>query len=418
MIPLRRSIWLGVAIALPLAACNSPRHLEPFADYAPVQQLSVSTDVIDPANPAFDDFLGHGWERRAEGAVAADGRAIDDRWASFRFYVAMEGAATLEIEANPGPIDPPGEQVLSLEVNDRHMGRVTLERGWSTYTIPLPADGLESGWNRAELRFRRLARPPGRPDLRRLAGRVRRLRLRSALNRPVWTDRPPAIRAVSESADAGRIEMPTDSIVDVYVELGPNAQLVGAVDAIPAEGAPRSARLRAAVELLDAEGRSQTLFERAFASQGEDEGERFEIDLDRWKDSIVRFRLRSWGDANGVIRWHDLGVEAPGSAGTVSVDRSGRLRSPPRSGRLGRPNVVVILVDAGRADAFDGAVPIGRPRRSRAWLRTARDSRRPGRRRAGPVRAFRAWRRGGTPKRPAPTTGARRFRCPCRRSPS
>ena len=52
MTPLRWSTWLGAALVLALAACNSPQRVEPFTDYVPAQQLSVSTDVIDPVDPA------------------------------------------------------------------------------------------------------------------------------------------------------------------------------------------------------------------------------------------------------------------------------------------------------------------------------------------------------------------------------
>ena len=356
ILPLGTSLFLAVV----LAACNSPRRVEPFADYVSIQQFSVSTDVIYPASPAFDDFLAHGWERRAEESTVTDGRAIVDQWASFRFYVAIAGSVTLEIEANPEPVAPAAAQVLSLLVNDSRVGRVTLQPGWSTYAIPVPADTLEIGWNRAELRFSRTARPSGRQDqgadLRPRAGRIRRLLLRSSLHRPLWADRPPTMRATSETHEFVRIEMPTDSILDVYLELQPNAWLVGSIDAVPADRAPPSAGLHAAVELLDEQGRSQTLIERAFESEGE-ESERFRIDLDRWKNSIVRFRLRSWGEVNGIIRWHNVGVEAPAHEGDPAADLSGQLLSPPRSGRLGRPHVVVVLVDTGRADAFDGSRP-------------------------------------------------------------
>ncbi|MDP6605532.1 MAG: sulfatase [Dehalococcoidia bacterium] len=345
-----------------LAACNSPRRVEPFADYVPVQQFSVSTDVIDPASPTSDDFLGRGWAPRAETSAATDGRAIDDSWASFRFYVATAGAARLEIEVGPDPAVPPQEQVLRLEVNDRRVGRVTLEPGWNTYALRMPARALEIGWNRAELRFRRTAPPAGQQlegaDRRRPAGHVRRLRVRSSLDRPLWSDRPPVIRATSEAPESARIEMPADSLFDVYMELPPQARLVGSIDAVAVDRSPGAASLRAAVELLDEAGRTETLIERSFEGEGDNTGpERFQIDLDRWQDSIVRFRLRSWGNANGIIQWRDVSIEAPGSDDNATADRSGQLLSPPRSGRLGRPHVVVVLVDTGRADAFDGSRP-------------------------------------------------------------
>jgi hypothetical protein len=148
--------------------------------------------------------------------------------------VATGGAGTLEIEANSGR-GASVRQGLSLEVNDRRVGRVTLEPGWNTYAIPLPARALEIGWNRAELRFRRRATPSGGQGqgakLRSPAGRVRRLRLRSSLDRPLWSDRPPAIRATSEIPESERIEMPADSILDVYLEVPPEARLVGSIDA-------------------------------------------------------------------------------------------------------------------------------------------------------------------------------------------
>lgn len=331
-----------------------------FADYVPIQQSSISTDVIYPSIPAFENFLGRGWEPVPEEQSRANGRSIIDRWASFQFYVAVAGPITLEIEGMAAPAAFGREQTLDLQINDRRAGVVTLKPGWSTSAVTVPADALQIGWNRAELHAGRVAKIAGTQsqpiDRRTHAPRIRSLLLRTRLDRPVWAARPEI--HLTEDADSVRIEMPTDSILDAYVEVGDSARLTGSLEAVGAQGPLRPGTLNAAIDLLDAQGNSRTLVERTFSAGWWRWGsERFTIRLDQWKQSIVRFRLRSWGSANGVIRWHDVGVEAPGPGADPAARLSGQFLAPPRSGRLGRPHVVIVLVDSGRADAFDGSRP-------------------------------------------------------------
>jgi arylsulfatase A-like enzyme len=343
---------LFVAASLLVAACGSSRRVVEFSDYVPLQDRSVGTDHILPGSPKFTELLGRGWEPLATHQVAANGRIIDNEWATFRFYVAVPGPAVLEIEG-AAPAAPAQAGSLVLRVNERRAGRAQLAPGWRTYTIPLPADAIQIGWNRGELRVSRdggdeTADTGPRP----VTAQIRRLRVRTEFDRPVWTDRPSAIRVTAGESGPARIEMPADSVMDVYAEFGADARLVGSVEAVPTRGGAREATLNAAVDLLDADGRTHTLFERAYGTAGP-ASDRIRIDLERWKDSAVRFRLRAWGAANGIVRWQGVGVEMPGR--DPSTRLSGQLVTPPRSGRLGRPHVVIVLVDSGRADAFDGS---------------------------------------------------------------
>lgn len=346
--------------AVLFAACSPSRRVAEFSDYVPIQQASISTDVIYPSVPAFENFLGRGWEGSAEDESRANGRRIIDRWASFRFYVAVAGPITLEIEGMAAPAALGREQTLNVKINDRLAGVAKLKPGWSTSAVTLPADTVQIGWNRAELHAGRVAKAEGtesqHTDRRSEAPRIRSLLLRTRLDRPVWAARPEI--HLTEDSDAVRIEMPTDSNLDAYVEIGDNARLTGSVDALGSQGPLRPGTLNAAIDLLDGQGTSRTLIERTFAAPWWRWGsERFAIRLDEWKQSIVRFRFRSWGKANGVIRWRGVGIEAPGPDANPNARLAGHLLAPPRSGRLGHPHVIVVLVDSGRADAFDGSRP-------------------------------------------------------------
>ena len=348
-----------LAVVVSLSACGSPPPIiDAFSEYVPLQARSVSTDIIYPSLLEFDALLGRGWEPLDTEQPVDQGRWIDGRIASFRFYAALEDAVTLELEGSilPRPRRPP--QILSVRLNDQPVGETTTTPGWHTYEIALPEESLRQGWNRIELLFQQVRRLNDDSPRRMVAANIRRLRLISPFDRPVWADRPDEI-LVREAEDEARvvIDMPTDSVLDTYLELEEGMSLTGAVDPTFAE--PAGTRdIWAAIEVLDASGEEHTIFQRAYDSVSGDR-EHLEIDLSRWANQLVRIRLRSWGRSNGVVRWHGLGL-ARRSGGTA-VRQSDDLLAPPRSGRLAGRDVIFVILDAARADAFEEGYGLATP---------------------------------------------------------
>ena len=83
----------------------------------------------------------------------------------------------------------------------------------------------------------------------------------------------------------------------------------------------------------------------------------FELDLRPWDNQPVQLQFRCWGRANGTVRWSDVTLSTLPDPSVSEFTQPGHLAIPPRSGRLGRPNIIVIMLDAARADAFNERVP-------------------------------------------------------------
>jgi arylsulfatase A-like enzyme len=132
---------------------------------------------------------------------------------------------------------------------------------------------------------------------------------------------------------------------------GTDARLTGAVDADFQEREPGTIRV-----VVDALGpRETTEIWSANLSPGSPRAE-VSADLSSWANQVVGLRLRVFGDTNGVVSWESLGA-------TASTTRDGsapppyEIVAPPVSGALNRPDVFLIILDAARADRFDG--PLG-----------------------------------------------------------
>ena len=200
------------------------------------------------------------------------------------------------------------------------------------------------------------------------------------------TERSPTNDSDPRSNLLARLVMPTDSLLDLAFEVPDGARLLGRLIPRPAgesvsdvdEVAPRAAGGSAAgdagaagesrsgaagedgqvyvvIELTDEQGSVETLYEQELASRSfrADPGAAHELDvrLGNWAGEPVRLRLRVWGSVNAEVLWEDLWLTCRCEKPSVEIDYSD-LRRSPVSGRLGRPDVFVIVLDAARADAF------------------------------------------------------------------
>jgi arylsulfatase len=185
------------------------------------------------------------------------------------------------------------------------------------------------------------------------------------LNRPLWPDRPAGIGLgdAGEPPSGAVIEMPTDSFMDIIVRPAEGQQLVGSAAVSLAESG-RPAGVWTTIELLDSAGVSREIFRTVFTADSSTE-EALQADLSEWVGELVQIRVRTWGDANAIVHWNGLGLSAQsaveqeaeaherGGAGE-SAER-GRLLRRAANGERETPDIIIILLDAARADVFSGA---------------------------------------------------------------
>jgi len=332
-----------------------------FADFVPFGQGGVSTDIVLPPTGGSDPLLGEGWAPWSEEAVDR-GLWVYGHDAEFRFFATRTDDQTLLLEAQA--FSPPGapSQMLTVALNGEVIRELPLEPDLEAYEIYLPGSVVIEGWNQVRMEFRHALRPSeileGSRDTRPLAARIRGISIRSSLNRPLWPERPAEVR-VSNDGDLRAnaiIEMPTDSVMEVLIEPLEGQQLVGSVN-IFLVGSGGSAEIHTTIDLLDHKGETTELFRTRFDSKL-DSPVVLRADLSEWIGELVQVRVRSWGNTNAFVEWKGLGLSAPTAAerdsGTSEATGRGRLLRP--AGRDGRerPDVIVIMLDAARADAFWG----------------------------------------------------------------
>ena len=317
-----------------LAACTGagPETGPPLriADLVPVAERGVRTGLVLP--PAGEWLLGEGWEQATPGPVGPRGLWVEGRRATFRFHVAEPGEAVLE--ARVLSLAPPGEDpFVEVDVGRSFALRAPLPRDWETVELPLPAHLVRVGWNEVTLRFGHAVRPidldPGLADTRRLSARFREIRVRGAA--------PVDPRSAVEVTAGGAIRMPAGSTLDVVLRPEAGDVLSGS---LVGEGA-----VTASVERV--EPGSRVLVE---ATPGA-EPTAFAVEPG---PGWVRVRLRVRG-ASGFVEWREVALSTTADPTVAGVGPHGLIEAP-RSGRLARPDVILVVLDTSRADAFDGSL--------------------------------------------------------------
>jgi arylsulfatase A-like enzyme len=144
--------------------------------------------------------------------------------------------------------------------------------------------------------------------------------------------------------------MPSPSYLDMVFRIPSAARLLGSFEFEPApENDSQAVEIYA--QLLDEQAAELTLFrERANRRLGR--SRRISFDLETWAGQLARLRLGVTGPGNGLLRWRDLRIDGADRVDPISALPPINRQVPTRSGRLGRPDVLVILLDAARADGF------------------------------------------------------------------
>ncbi len=333
-----------------------------LADFVAHQCLNVSTERISPAEGVGLDRLGSGWQLRDDG----EGEPIAEmprRLGRLRVFAAEADLAAVEVELGLSPDAGSGAVKVSVSLNRAPLAELHVAKSWSTYRMEVPAERVRRGLNVLDFEDAERKR-------RKRSVRLRRARLLPSRGRAPWARRPDRVRAVPVEVDGvaeSRVEMPTGSSLDMVFRVPEEAELTGGFSVVPASG-DEPATVEVSVQLLDARGEEHSLLRERVA--GEVAGPRaVRADLGRWSGELVRIRWGMSGPGQALLRWHGAGVRSTESGLEPPRPLIERV-APDRSGHLGQPDVIVIMLDAARADAFS---PFGGPHETPAVARLAAD---------------------------------------------
>jgi len=344
-----------VCLALTLAGCRDrpptpDRVWLDFADEIWHQSGNFSTDLISAPRQSGLDNLGYGW--RHVHADDPDRAAFEMEVPTARlFFFSADGdTVAFEIEVSVVGKGRLKKTPLVLTLNDRALVDLPLTRQWERHRVEIPSGVIREGRNRLEFR---IPHPPKFQKLRhRLRPKMRRLRLVAANERGVWPQRPSSIQLANDAEEAtGRdtFQIPSPGWLEVVTELPERPRLRARFKVLRPPGADVEPVLVYA-KLVDQGLEEHHLAqERVTDSSGEHD---FAVDLGRWQGQPVQLRLGVGGPGNAVVSWSWAVVEGqPGQPRPADIDLIRSLPAP-SSGRLGRPDVLIVLLDAARADAF------------------------------------------------------------------
>ncbi|MCG6928190.1 MAG: sulfatase [Acidobacteria bacterium] len=331
-----------------------------LADFVAHQRLNVRTQLISPADGLGLDNIGSGWQLRddeEDEPIAEMPRQLG----RLRIFAPEADVASIEVELGLSPDAGSRAVAVSVSFNREPLAELDVVQAWSTYRMEVPAELVRPGLNVLDFRDSERKR-------KKRSVRLRRARFSPSSGGAPWPRRPDRVRAARVEADGaveGRVEMPTGSFLDMVFRVPEGSELTGRFSLEPAPG-KNPAPVVVSVRLLDARGEEHSLLRERV--DGEVARPRaVSGDLRRWAGELVRLRWAVRGPGQALLRWHGAGVRStdPGlEPPRPVIERV----APGRSGRLGQPDVIVILLDAARADAFS---PFGGPHETPAVARLA-----------------------------------------------
>ncbi len=322
-----RIMMASILTMLMLLACRTPppapaRQAVHLLDLAPVAVFAGDTTRLIPPTESSRGLLETGWEMPAEeDSVEALWRPGERGEA--RFYIVHPASMTLRTEL----FSEVPERVEVL-VNGKNVGSFACKEQWNTYQLRLQPEVLTAGWNTLALSFK-----AGQGSAQGTRG-CRLLELQ-----PVGWKSAAEPNLGARLSQGGRLlATPFRTSFTVYLDLGTESRLSGQIKRT------EMGKGLACLELRNWKGQYETLLET-------DQEKEFELDLSAWDGQIVELRLSCKGTPGSAVSWADPVLswrEGTSRNRTQPV----RLEEPPSSGRLGRQNIIVIMLDAARADAF------------------------------------------------------------------
>lgn len=332
------------------------------------QSGNVTTDLISAPRKAGLDNLGYGWIQVHPDDPTRATLEMNQQIARLFLFSADGDAEALEIEISAVGKGPLKQVPLTLLLNGEPLTGLPLTRKWRRHRVEIPSDIVRQGRNLVEFRFPPPTKSPRWPH--RLRPRVRSLEVFSANGRRLWSERPTSISLVSDpgsSPDRSEIRMPSPGWLEAVTDLPERARLRASFRVQRPPGAGNEPVLVYG-RLLDQRLDEHHLAQERFTDS--DKNHDFDVDLSAWQGQSVRLRLGVGGSGNAVVTWHWAVIEGPtGQTHRDEIEPIRRLQAP-SSGRLGRPDVLVVLLDAARADAFS---PFGGARPTPAVQRLAAD---------------------------------------------
>lgn len=328
-----------------------------FADILDFQTHNLTTDLVSVPDGLGLAAIDHGWQRQEDAQSQDSWIAVTGRVGRFVIFSADGDLEELELELSLGNTKKKHRLPVHVILNDIRLDRLHPVSEWSSYSVSVPRETVRRGMNVLVLAPRygdRHDADAGGPQLR-----LSRLRLRSRGGRPAWPGRPETIRV------GDGIEMPVASFIDLVVRIPKNGRLMGRYGFDSTEAGAEAAF--SYIELLDESQTRTTLFHKRFYRRTRWSRD-LDVDLSAWSGRVVRIRVGTTGERNGVVHWDDLRISGLDRAALRPPLPPIERAVPDSSGRLGRPDVVVILLDAARADAFS---PWGGPHSTPAMERLA-----------------------------------------------
>ena len=347
-----------LALSLTIGAC-SKRTSESIrlSEFVAHQRWNFSTDLIAADKQIGLEHLGFGWRFASNKISGRTWFEFRRGAASVHFFSADADTSTIEFEAGLKRSEHPGIVRVDVRINHRSIGVLDLARRWNTYALEVPGGTVQTGINTLDLEP--LDAITSVEFGSKPIPRLRRIRFISETDRPLWLDRPERIRATDQpdgDSAKSRIDLPIPGFLDLVFDVGSHARLLGQVSVVE-QNDSADAPVEIYASILEENGDETTVLSLQEAGQLQTHPP-FEVPLERWSGQGVRLRLGVTGKSNGIARLSNVRI--------VQVRRSHRdtptevieVKSAPRSGRLGRPDVLVVVLDAARADAFS---PFGGP---------------------------------------------------------
>lgn len=278
---------------------------------------------------------------------------------------------SIDVQMRRAPGDDAAQRTFRMLLNGVEILDGDVPTQWQRFVADVGAAQVQPATNRLEVVF---SAAPGDPDDEPVVpARIRWVHVKPVDLPLAWPERP----TVVETDARGDLVMPVDSLAELAVHLPGKARLRGSLVGTAAAG-QRARSMRASVRLLagpalDADGRldpaagatatpagaaggdspssAETSLEIGILPGGE--SRELDLDLSPWAGRLVALRLRVAGPGNGTVTWAGLRLEhAPGERPEPLPRTPVAPGSVPASATFAGRDVIVILLDAARADAF------------------------------------------------------------------
>jgi len=316
---------ISAIFLLGLAACSpAKQRLTPVFDLAkllPLAEVHQETGQIDFGTQEARPFLKRGWSFNEGGREGPTFVWSEGEVSTVEFYLGAPRDLRAELRCAPFESGDRGPQVVTVQLNGRQVGALSLLPGLHDYNLELPREAEVAGTNRLAFRYRWAARSGGR---------------NLAVSWDLLTLRPLRVAAVEppRSAD-GAISLPFGAEVALYLEV-PSAGVLALGGIQAQEG---SGRLVVAAQV---EGGEEQILE----TLGPGAGSR-RIDLPGRGRHLLRLVLRAVPDTPAATG--KLVLEHPFLWAQLPLHKA-RATTPETRIKDSYPNVIVYLVDTLRAD--------------------------------------------------------------------